>query len=134
MACCSARRVSGRAWDGDSEPRFLLLELGILAAWVVLGGLGIVLITALAAVSPWARRQRGRFSVTVRDSLKRSGERVLDAPFLVGPAARCRVSSHLYRVHAPLAGFVFRWFNLLVLAGSVAAIAGLGVAGWTWLA
>lgn len=129
MACCTARRVSGRAWDGDVKPAGFLRELVLLAGGTLLGALGIAMILLLWPFSIRARRQRRRFVAAVTDSLERRAGRVLDAPFLVGPSGRCRASSSLYPVSRRLSGVVFRYFNLLLFAGILASLAALGAAG-----
>lgn len=124
MACCSARRTTGLA-NGTGPSRPFLLDLLLLVLGVCAGAIGIVLVVFLCPISPWARRQRVRFITAVTDTWKASGNRLLDTPFLVGPAGRCRVSSALYGLSKPTAGFVFRYFNvLLVTALSAAAAAG----------
>jgi hypothetical protein len=133
MACCSARRVSGRAWDGDVVPRAFLIEAAILVASAILGGLGILLVLALTPVSSWARRQRRRFTAAVTDAVSRSASRVLAAPFLVTAASRCRLSARVYRVSRPIAGFTFRYFNLILFAGLIGVGAVAGVAGLAWV-
>jgi hypothetical protein len=115
MACCSAKRVSGPAWDGLSTSHTFLFEVG---AWfaVLLGGGLLVLLTALAASFSAAARARLRPVVrTVGQSLRHRVERVLDTPFLLGASARCRLSGRLYPVSGRLAGAVFRYFNVFVL-------------------
>ena len=127
MACCSARRTTGRANEGTGPGRPFLLELVLLVLGVVLGTLGIMTVVALCPVSAWARRQRARFIAAVKDSWRAAGNRLLDTPFLVGPSGRCRVSSVLYRWSKPTAGFVFRYFNVLLLSGLAVLGSAVGV-------
>lgn len=132
MACCSARRVTGRAWEGNGPGRPFLVELLLLVVGLVLGSVGIALVFLLLPFTAWARRQRVRFVAAVTDSWKASVNRLLDTPFLVDPTRRCRVSSSLYGWSKPAAGFVFRYFNVLLL-WALAGIAALGGAAGVFL-
>jgi hypothetical protein len=131
MACCSARRTTGLA-NGTGPSRPFLVDLLLLVLGVGAGAMGIAVVYALCPISPWARRQRVRFVAAVTDTWKASGNRLLDQPFLVGPAGRCRVSSALYGWSKPAAGFVFRYFNVLLLT-ALSMIVAAGGAIWTVL-
>jgi len=131
MACCSARRTTGLA-NGTGPRRPFPVDLLMLVAGVAAGAIGIAVVYALCPVSPWARRQRMRFVTAVTDTWKASGNRLLDQPFLVGPAGRCRVASALYGWSKPAAGFVFRYFNVLLLT-ALSAVVVAGGAIWTLL-
>jgi len=122
MACCSARRVAGRAWEGEVPPRSFPVQLLVVVGGAVAGGLGALLILALAPVSAWARRQRKRFLAAVSTSVKSSAGRLLDSPFLVPVTARCEVATRLSGRSMALGGFVFRYFWVLVFSAFVSAL------------
>lgn len=117
MACC------GMQGNADKERRlpfpvalFVLAFLAVLAAGSLL---------AVALLIPFSREARSQWTPLGRGILafiSSSFSRSLDQPFLVHRSVRCRLSGRLYPASGLLAGWTYRYFNLVVL-GLVASLA-----------
>lgn len=114
MACCALRK---------RKKQMMIVPLGLLTAVTVVGGLLIGLFALAGLVSRGFARRRDRARKTVkqlRDGLK---DRILNEPFLFDATVRCKVSGRLMGTSTRLAGLVFKYFNILVFAGTAASAA-----------
>jgi len=121
MACCG----QGETGKGKRLP----FPLALLAV-VVLSGLSALLLAIVALVTPFSREARTQFAPLARgcrDFLAGSYGRSLDQPFLVDGTVRCRLSGRLYPASGVLAGWLYRYFNFVVLGLVTGMVAGLAL-------
>jgi len=102
----------------------LLLLAGTLFSVVAVAGVYLVSLLVREA-----REQRRPFVSALWQRLRDSAAGLLDARFLVDREVRCRLSGRIYPYSSVLAGFVFRYFNLLLMACLMVAFASLVWAG-----
>jgi len=118
MACCALRK---------RKKQLMILPLGLLALVYLVGGLAIGLFALGGLASPHFARRRDRARKTVKQLSDGLKDRILNEPFLFDSTVRCKVSGRLMGYSSPLAGLVFKYFNLIVLgavAGSLAVFVG----------
>lgn len=118
MACCALRK---------RKKQFMIVPLGLLTAVYIVGGIMIGLFALGGTVSKSLVRKRDRTRKTVGQLTGGLKDRILNEPFLFDSTVRCRVSGRIMGYSTPLAGLVFKYFNLLVFAGvAVSAAAVIG--------
>lgn len=103
----------------------LLLLAGTLFSLVAVAG--VYLVSPLVRE---AREQRKPFVRALLDRLRDSAAGLLDSRFLVDRETRCRLSGRIYPYSSVLAGFFFRYFNLLLMACLLSGIILAAWAGW----
>lgn len=106
MACCAAKK---------QKKQFLIFSLLLFFLTAVSA---IIILTPLsfgAFFSSSIKEKKKRSYKFFATLLKGLWERMLTAPFLLGSNVRCRLSGRLILVSPALAGFIYRFFNLIVL-------------------
>ncbi len=123
MACCALKKGKKQLMIAP-----LLLSLAVLLG----GGLLILLLSLAGLVSTSWRRRRDRALKTVKQLLAGLGDKMLNDPFIFDSTVRCRVSGRLLSWSSPVAGLVYKYFNLILfsilLAASGILIGGLAQA------
>jgi hypothetical protein len=114
MACCALRK---------RKKQLMILPLVLLAIVGVVGGLMIGLFSLAGLVSPRFARRRDRARRTVKQLADGLKDRILNEPFLFDSTVRCKVSGRLMGYSSPLAGLVFKYFNLIVFSAAVGSLA-----------
>jgi len=114
MACCALRK---------RKKQLMIIPLGLLTAVYLIGGLMIGLFALAGLVSRGFARRRDRARKTVKQLTDGLKDRILNEPFLFDSTVRCKVSGRLMGYSTPLAGLVFKYFNLLVFAATVGSTA-----------
>jgi len=114
MACCALRK---------RKKQLMVVPLGLLTAVTLVGGLAIGFFALAGLVSRGFARRRDRARKTVKQLTDGLKDRILNEPFLFDSTVRCKVSGRLMGYSTPLAGLVFKYFNILVFAATAASAA-----------
>ena len=122
MACCALRK---------RKKQFMIVPLGLLISVYLVGGFAIGLFALGGTVSKSFARRRNQARKTVAQLTGGLKDRVLNEPFLFDSTVRCRISGRIMGYSTLLAGFVFKYFNLIVFAGvAVSTAAVFGSLAW----
>jgi hypothetical protein len=107
MACCALKK---------QKKQFMLLPIVLFLVSGVIGGLVVLILLAGGLVSSTLAEKGARTWRFLKELLTGLKTRILDQPFLFDSSFRCKVSGRLMRRSTLLAGAVYRYFNLIVLA------------------
>ncbi|MFW6161046.1 MAG: hypothetical protein ACOC57_07890 [Acidobacteriota bacterium] len=106
MACCAAKK---------QKKQFLIFSLLLFIVTAVSAVIFLIPLSvgALFSSSLGEKKRRGQKSFATL--LKGLWDKILTAPFLLGSDVRCRLSGRLITISPALAGFFYRFFNLIIL-------------------
>lgn len=110
MACCALRK---------RKKQLMIVPVALLVIVGLFGGIVVGFFTLSGFFSPGFARKRDRARRTMKQLTDGLKDRILNEPFLFDSTVRCKVSGRLMGYSTPLAGLVFKYFNILVFAGVV---------------
>jgi len=119
MGCCALKK---------GEKQLMVFPLLILLAVLLFGGLFVMVLTLTGIFSSAWRRRRDRALKTIRILLASLFDKMLNQPFIFDSTVRCRVSGRLLSWSSPVAGLVYKYFNLIVF-GIILTASGLLIGG-----
>lgn len=119
MACCALRK---------GKKQLMIAPLFLSMVVLLGGGLLLLLLSLVGVVSVSWRRRRDRAFKTIKQLLTGLSEKMLNDPFIFDSTVRCRVSGRLLSWSSPVAGLVYKYFNL-ILFGILLAASGLLIGG-----
>jgi len=79
----------------------------------------VILFIIIGAFSRKALEKKKKTAETLNQLLKGLTERILQDPFIFDSSARCKISGKLMNLSTPVAGTIYKYFNLFVLGGMV---------------
>lgn len=107
MACCALKK---------QKKQLLILPVFLFLMSSIIGG-SIILILFLGGLfSQTMAEKKHRSAIFLKELLSGLKNRILDQPFLFDSSVRCKVSGRLMRRYPQVAGTVYRYFNLIILA------------------
>jgi|Deesub1362B_J571_1020462.scaffolds.fasta_scaffold00002_379 hypothetical protein len=105
MACCALKKQK-RQWLITTLTLFLLTS--------IVAGLTLLCLGLGALFSPRLRSRQEKAINFFRQLLRGLKDKMLDAPFLFSANVRCELSGRLMSISPAIAGFFYRYFNLIV--------------------
>lgn len=118
MACCALRK---------KKKQLMIVPVTLLLIVGLFGGIAVGLYALGGLVSKTFARRRDRTRKTMKQLTDGLKDRILNEPFLFDSTIRCKVSGRLMGYSTPLAGLVFKYFNIIVFTafvGSAALVVG----------
>ncbi len=106
MACCAAKK---------QKKQFLIFSLFLFIITFTSAVILLIPLSFGAFFSSSLREKKRRSLRFFNTLLKGLWDKMLSAPFLLGSDVRCRLSGRLISVSPSLAGFFYRFFNLIIL-------------------
>jgi len=110
MACCALKKQKKRL---IFFPVILFIIIGAFS------GIFIVFLSIGGIFSRKAVEKKKKAAGTLNQLLKGLSERILQDPFIFDSSARCKISGKLMNLSTPVAGTIYKYFNLFVLGGMV---------------
>jgi hypothetical protein len=110
MPCCALRK---------RKKQLMIVPVFLLFAVALFGGLLLGIYALGGIFSRGLAEKRSRTAKTVGKLAGGLSDRILNEPFLFDSAVRCRLSGRIMGISAPLAGGIYKYFNILVF-GSLA--------------
>ncbi len=108
------------------EKQLMIVPVTLLLIVGLFGGIAVGFYSLGGLVSKGFARRRDRARKTMKQLTDGLKDRILNEPFLFDSTVRCKVSGRLMGYSTPLAGLVFKYFNLIVF-GTVVGSAALFV-------
>lgn len=94
----------------------MILPVFLFLASMVIGGSIVLLLSMGGLFSRTLAEKRDRAWNLLKELLRGLKTKILGQPFLFAPSLRCKISGKMMRHSILLAGAVYRYFNLIVLA------------------
>ena len=113
MACCALKKQK-KHWM--ILPVFLFLSVG------ALGGIFLSVLIFLGIFFPNIKEKRDKSLQTYKELLKGLSNKILREPFIFNTELRCKISGKIMKLSTPIAGAVYKYFNLGVLAMAAISI------------
>jgi hypothetical protein len=107
MACCALKK---------QKKQLMILPVFLFLASMVIGGSIVLLLSMGGLFSRTLAEKRDRAWDLLKELLRGLKTKILDQPFLFDSSLRCKISGKMMRHSTLLAGAVYRYFNLIVLA------------------
>ena len=107
MACCALKK---------QKKQLIILPVFLFLMSSIIGGSVITILFFGGFFSHTMAEKKHRSVIFLNELLRGLKNRILDQPFLFDSSVRCRVSGKLMRRYPQLAGTVYKYFNLIVLA------------------
>jgi hypothetical protein len=107
MACCALKK---------QKKQLIILPVFLFFMSSIIGGSIILILFFGGLFSQTLAEKKHRSAIFLNELLIGLKNRILDQPFLFDSSVRCKVSGRLMRRYPQLAGTVYRYFNLIVLA------------------
>jgi len=114
MACCALRK---------KKKQLMIVPVSLLLIVSLFGGIAVGLFALGGLVSRGFARRRDRARKTMKQLTDGLKDRILNEPFLFDSTVRCKVSGRLMGYSTPLAGLVFKYFNIIVFCAVVGSAA-----------
>jgi len=108
MACCALKK---------QKKRLIFFPVTLFIIIGAFSGIFIVFLSIGALFSRKAVEKRKKAARTLSQLLKGLTERILQEPFIFDSSVRCKISGKLMNFSTPVAGNVYKYFNLFVLGG-----------------
>ena len=115
MACCG---LSGKGMTSMVGLLFFLLFT------VIFGCTGVLLLFIGSLFSKRAKFWRDTLAAILGTSIPSMWKDLINEAYFINPKAKCVLSGRLYRYSPRFSGFVFKYFNILVLVLIIVIIAG----------
>jgi len=106
MACCG---LSGKSMTS------MMGLLAFLIFSVVFGSIGLAVLLVLAIFSERCRLWAKTLWTLLSVSVPRMFDELINSSYFLRPDLKCVVSGKFFRVSPAFSGFVFKYFNLLIL-------------------
>ena len=113
MACCALKK---------QKKQILVFPVLLLLFTFIIGLTAILFLSVFGLLLRNVREKRNRTLKLFRDLLRGLINRILNEPFIFDSSFRCRISGKLMRFSNRMAGAVYKYFNLILLAFLVFAI------------
>lgn len=94
----------------------MILPVILFLLSAVFGGALVLLLSAGGVFSRTLAEKRDRALRLLHELLRGLKTKILNQPFLFDSSLRCKISGRMMRRSTVLAGAVYRYFNLIVLA------------------
>ena len=94
----------------------MILPVLLFLLSLVIGGALVLLLSVGGLFSRILAEKRDRFLHLLKELLGGLKRQILNQPFLFDSSLRCKISGRMMRRSTVLAGAVYRYFNLIVLA------------------
>lgn len=107
MACCALKK---------EKKQLMVFSVVLYIILFAVGGAILTLLAVLGLFSTGLRAKRDGFYNTYRTLLKGLKDKILYKPFIVGCSTKSRLTGKLMKFSDPLAGMVFKYFNLILLS------------------
>lgn len=107
MACCALKK---------QKKQLMILPVFLFLLIMVIGGSIVLLLSLGGLFSRRLAEKRGRVRHVLDELLMGLKTKILNEPFLFDSSLRCKISGKMMRRSTLLAGAVYRYFNLIVLA------------------
>jgi len=115
MACCGLSSKGGTSAIG------LLL---FLSSTVIFGSAGILILTLGSIFSRKSRFWRDTLISVLGTSVSKMWNDLLKEAYFINPKLKCSLSGRLYKYSPRMSGFIFKYFNAVILVLLVFIIAG----------
>ena len=107
MACCALKK---------QKKQLMIVPVFLFILSLIIGG-AIILCLSLGGVFSRTLAEKGdRALRLLKDLLRGLRTKILNEPFLFDSSLRCKISGRIMQRSTVLAGAVYRYFNLIVLA------------------
>lgn len=116
MACCALKK---------QKKQLLIFPIILFILSVAIGGSIVILLSLGGLFSRSLAEKRTRSWNFLKKLLKGLTTKILDQPFLFDSRVRCKVSGRMMRFSTPMAGAVYKYFNLIILTALLLSIFGL---------
>lgn len=103
----------------------MILPLILFILTLCMGGSLVLLLSLGGLFSRSLAEKRNKAWNLLRELLKGLTSKILDQPFLLDSAVRCKISGKMMRFSTPLAGAVYKYFNLILFTALLLAFFGL---------
>ena len=107
MACCALKK---------QKKQLMILPVFLFVLSVIFGGSLILCLSLGGVFSRNLAGKRDRALRLLKELLRGLRTKILNQPFLFDSSVRCKISGRMMRRSTLLAGAVYRYFNLIVLA------------------
>jgi ABC-type transport system involved in multi-copper enzyme maturation permease subunit len=107
MACCALKK---------QKKQLMILPVFLFLLSIILGGSIILFLSIGGLFSRKLAEKRDRAWDLLKELIKGLKTKILGQPFLFDSSLRCKISGKMMRRSTLLAGAVYRYFNLIVLA------------------
>jgi hypothetical protein len=113
MACCALKK---------EKKQLMVTSIVLLAILLCIGSIILLLLTILGFLSKNILEKRNNFYKLFKNLIKGLKDKILYKPFIVGCATKSKLTGKIMKISSPMAGMVFKYFNLILLifiAGSI---------------
>ena len=107
MACCALKK---------QKKQLMILPVFLFLLSIIFGGSIILFFSLGGLFSRRLAEKRDRVWDLLQELLRGLKTKILGQPFLFDSSLRCKISGKMMRRSMLLAGAVYRYFNLIVLA------------------
>jgi ABC-type transport system involved in multi-copper enzyme maturation permease subunit len=107
MACCALKK---------QKKQLMILPVFLFLLSIIFGGSIILFLSLGGLFSRRLAEKRDRAWDLLQELLRGLKTKILGQPFLFDSSLRCKISGKMMRRSMLLAGAVYRYFNLIVLA------------------
>ncbi len=107
MACCALKK---------QKKQLMILPVFLFLLSIIFGGSIILFLSLGGLFSRRLTEKRDRVWDLLQELLRGLKTKILGQPFLFDSSLRCKISGKMMRRSTLLAGAVYRYFNLIVLA------------------
>lgn len=110
MACCALKK---------QKKQFLVFSILLLIITSIIGGL---VVTFLYIASIFSRNIVEKRNESVKFFKKLIGglnNKILNEPFLFNSSVRCKISGKIMKLSNPVAGTVYKYFNLFIFVSII---------------
>ena len=107
MACCALKK---------QKKQLMILPVFLFLLSIIFGGSIILFFSLGGLFSRRLAEKRDRVWDLLQELLRGLKTKILGQPFLFDSSLRCKISGKMMRRSTLLAGAVYRYFNLIVLA------------------
>ncbi|MGD8537081.1 MAG: hypothetical protein PVI66_00035 [Candidatus Aminicenantes bacterium] len=107
MACCALKK---------QKKQLMILPVFLFFLSVMFGGSLILCLSLGGVFSRNLAGKRDKAQGLLKELLRGLKTKILNQPFLFDSSVRCKISGRMMRRSTLLAGAVYRYFNLIVLA------------------
>jgi hypothetical protein len=107
MACCALKK---------QKKQLMILPVLLFFLSMIFGGAIVLLLSMGGLFSRALAEKRDRARDLLKELLRGLKTKILGHPFLFDSSLRCKISGKMMRHSTLLAGAVYKYFNLIVLA------------------
>lgn len=116
MACCALKK---------QKKQLLIFPIILFILSAAIGGSIVILLSLGGLFSRPLAEKKTRSWDFLKKLLNGLTTKILDQPFLFDSRVRCKLSGRMMRFSIPMAGAVYKYFNLIILTALLLSLFGL---------